>query len=291
VARFFISSPQKLPSASERRGIWTWPRRRKRFLESILTHPEEVLLGGLETGRVVKLGDTVRREAGAWTPTIYALLTHLDAAGFPCPRPLGLDDQGRETLTFLPGRASNWPWPPALIATDGEAKVGAFLRRYHEAVAGFAPPAPALWRHGPQTLGPGEVVLHGDFGPHNLIWRDTAVSGLIDFELARPGDPMEDAGFAVVRAAQLRPDDQTRAPGFATPPDRPARLAAFAEGYGCARSDLIDAARRAQQGEIERIVRFGAAGLEPWATFRRRGIEALARQELAWIEGNAATLA
>jgi hypothetical protein len=259
-----------------------------------LTHPEpeEIsLLGGLEAGRVVKVGDTVRREAGPWTATIQALLAHLSAAGFPCPRPLGLDDRGREMLSFLPGRASNWPWPPALIATDGAAKVGAFLRDFQDAVAGFAPLAPAVWRHGPQMLKPGEMVLHGDFGPHNLIWDGGAVCGLIDFELARPGDPMEDAGFAVVRAAQLRPDEQTRSPGFATPPDRAARLAAFAEGYGCARSDLVKAARQAQRGEIERIVHFGAAGLEPWATFRRRGIEALARQELDWIEANAAALA
>ena len=148
-----------------------------------------------------------------------------------------------------------------------------------------------IWRHGPQALGPGEIVLHGDFGPHNLIWGGAAVSGLIDFELARPGEPLEDAGFAIVRAAQLRPDEQTRAPGFATPPDRAARLAAFAEGYGCARSDLVDAARQAQRSEIERIARYGAAGLEPWATFRRRGIEALAHQELAWIETNAGSLA
>jgi Phosphotransferase enzyme family len=256
-----------------------------------LTHPEEVLLGGLETGRVVKVGDTVRREAGPWTPTIHALLAHLNTQGFPCPRPLGLDDQGREQLSFLPGRPSNWPWPPALIATEGAAKVGVFLRAYHDAAAGFSPPTPTVWRHGPQDLEPGEIVLHGDFGPHNLVWDDEAVCGLIDFELARPGDPMEDAGFAVVRAAQLRPDAQTRAPGFVSPPDRAARLAAFAEGYGCARSDLVTAARQAQQGEIERIVRFGSAGLEPWATFRRRGIEALARQELAWIEANAGKLA
>ena len=258
-----------------------------------MTHPEPeeiALLGGLETGRVVKVGATVRRESGPWTPTIQALLAHLDARGFPCPRPLGLDARGREMLSFLPGRASNWPWPPALIATEGAAKVGAFLRRYHDAVAGFAPPAPAVWRHGPQAPKPGEIVLHGDFGPHNLIWEGGIVSGLIDFELARPGDPMEDTGFAVIRAAQLRPDEQTRAPGFTTPPDRAARLAAFAEGYGCARSDLVDAARRAQEGEIERIVRFGAAGCEPWATFRRRGIDDLARQELAWIEANAGAL-
>jgi Ser/Thr protein kinase RdoA (MazF antagonist) len=268
-----------------------WPRRRKHFLEASLSHPEEVLLGGLETGRVVKVGETVRREAGPWTATIQALLAHLNAKGFPCPRPFGLDGQGREMLSFLPGRASNWPWPTALLATEGAAKVGDFLRRYHDAVDGFAPAAPAVWRHGPQAPKPGELILHGDFGPHNLIWDGEGMCGLIDFELARPGDPMEDAGFAVVRAAQLRPDAQTRPPGFATPPDRAARLAAFAEGYGCARSDLVDAARQAQEGEIERIVRFGAAGVEPWATFRRRGIEALARQELAWIEANAGALA
>jgi hypothetical protein len=256
-----------------------------------LTHPEEVLLGGLQTGRVVRVGETVRRESGPWTATIQALLAHLNAAGVPCPRPLGLDDRGREMLSFLPGRASNWPWPSALIATEGAAKVGAFLRAYHDAVAAYAPPAPAVWRHRPQALTPGEIVLHGDFGPHNLIWDGEAICGLIDFELARPGEPMEDAGFAVVRAAQLRPDEQTRPPGFVTPPDRAARLAAFAEGYGCARSDLVHAARQAPKGEIERIVRFGIAGLEPWATFRRRGIEALARQELAWIEANAGALA
>ena len=117
-----------------------------------MTNPEEVLLGGLEPGRVVKVGDTVRRAAGPWTPTIQALLAHLGAKGFPCPRPLGLDAQGREMASFLPGRASNWPWPPALLATEGAAKVGAFLRAYHDAVAGFVPPAPALWRHGRQAL-------------------------------------------------------------------------------------------------------------------------------------------
>jgi aminoglycoside phosphotransferase (APT) family kinase protein len=168
--------------------------------------------------------------------------------------------------------------------------VGTFLRRYHDAVGDFAPAAPAVWRHGPQAPKAGEIILHGDFGPHNLIWDGEVVCGLIDFELARPGAPMEDAGFAVVRAAQLRPDAQTRPPGFVTPPVRAARLAAFADGYGCARSDLVDAARLAQEGEIERIVRLGAAGIEPWATFRRRGIEALARQELAWIDANAGAL-
>jgi len=34
---------------------------------------------------------------------------------------------------------------------------------------------------------------HGDFGPYNMIWDAGRLAGLIDFELARPGRPIEDA--------------------------------------------------------------------------------------------------
>jgi Phosphotransferase enzyme family len=249
-----------------------------------------VLLGGLEAGRVVRVGETVRRPAGAWTPTLFGLLQHLQRKGFPAPRPLGIDERGREILSFLPGEGSNWPWPPALLATDGARQIGAMLRTYHAAVADFEAPSPAVWRHGPQPLRPGEIVLHGDFGPHNLIWEAGRLTGVIDFELARPGDAAEDIGFAVIRAVQLRPDEMTRPVGFAAPPDRRARLAAFAEGYGWAAAALIRAALMAQRGEIERAVRLGGAGAEPWATFVRRGIVDKARIELAWLEANAGLL-
>jgi hypothetical protein len=256
-----------------------------------LTHPEEVLLGGLETGRVVKVGDTVRRVSGPWTPTIQALLRHLQAKGFPAPRPLGLDEVGRESVTYLQGQAANWPWPPALLATEGAGQIGGLLKRYHDAAADFDLPSPAIWRHGAESLGGGRLALHGDFGPHNLVWSETGLTGVIDFELARPGVAAEDVGFAVIRAAQLRPDEMTRPVGFATPPDRRSRLAAFGSGYGMTLADLLTAAIEAQRSEIERIVRFGAAGLEPWATFRRRGLEDMARRELIWIEANAGALA
>jgi Ser/Thr protein kinase RdoA (MazF antagonist) len=258
--------------------------------EDGMTQSGEPLAGGLVEGRVVRVGQTVRREAGPWTPTHQALLAHLQNKGFAAPVPLGLDDQGREVASWLPGRASNWPWPPALLATEGARAVGALLRAYHAAVADFAPRAPAVWRHGPQPIALGEIALHGDFGPHNLIWSPDELVGVIDFELARPGRPIEDAGFSVVRVAQLRPDPATRPPGFDTPPDRRVRLEAFAAGYGAACSDLVAAALQAQHDEIDRIARLGGAGLEPWATFRRRGLEATAREELNWIEANAAAL-
>jgi hypothetical protein len=287
-----VFHPSAAEAAADKRGAgyMDLPPEAQAFFEGKMKQVEEPLHGGLEDGRVVKVGDTVRRPAGAWTPTLQALLAHLRARGFPAPAPLGLDADGREVVGYLPGRASNWPWPPALLASDGARQIGAMLRAYHAAVADFAPPSPTVWRHGPQAVGEGEIVLHGDFGPHNLIWSETDLIGAIDFELARPGRAMEDAGFAVIRAVQLRPDEMTQRAGFETPPDRRARLSAFAEGYGCRREALIEAALVAQIDEVERIVRLGGAGVEPWAGFLRHGLDAQARVELDWLQSHARDL-
>jgi hypothetical protein len=51
---------------------------------------ETPLSGGNMSSGVVRVGDTVRRPAGPWTPAVHALLAHLHEAGFRCaPRPLG----------------------------------------------------------------------------------------------------------------------------------------------------------------------------------------------------------
>ena len=66
---------------------------------------EERLEGG-NVGGAVRVGDTVRRSAGPWTPAVHALLAHLEGTGFTgAPRPLGFDEQGREVLTFLEGES------------------------------------------------------------------------------------------------------------------------------------------------------------------------------------------
>ena len=74
---------------------------------------EQPLPGG-NAGGAVLAGGTVRRPAGPWTPAVHALLRHLEARGFAgAPRVLGLDEQGREILTYLPGETVGTarPWP------------------------------------------------------------------------------------------------------------------------------------------------------------------------------------
>jgi hypothetical protein len=63
---------------------------------------EEPLSGNVSA--VARVGDTVGRSTGPWTPAVHALLRHLEHAGFDgALRVLGIDERGREVLTYVPG--------------------------------------------------------------------------------------------------------------------------------------------------------------------------------------------
>lgn len=40
------------------------------------------------------------------------------------------------------------------------------------------------------------TIVHGDFGPHNLLAVDGTITALLDWEYAKPGDPAQDLGYA-----------------------------------------------------------------------------------------------
>src|ERR1044072_7619735 len=99
---------------------------------------DEVVLPGGNMTPVVRVGDTVRRAAGPWTPTIHALLRHVRAAGFTAvPEPFGLDEQGREILSFLPGKVGTYPLAPFMWTDAMLVRVAQLLRAFHDATAGF----------------------------------------------------------------------------------------------------------------------------------------------------------
>jgi hypothetical protein len=75
-----------------------------------LPHPpvalpgETPLTGGRLTPGVVRVGATVYRPIGPHWPFVHALLAHLERVGFSAaPRFLGIDDRGREILSYLDG--------------------------------------------------------------------------------------------------------------------------------------------------------------------------------------------
>lgn len=82
--------------------------------------------GGNVSGGVMRIGDTVRRPAGPWTPAVHALLGHLHAAGFHgALQPLGLDELGREVLTFISGTI---PWPDNFRLLDPDDRLRGVAR-------------------------------------------------------------------------------------------------------------------------------------------------------------------
>src|SRR3954451_8300444 len=64
---------------------------------------EEVLAED-EHRPVVRVGDTVRRTMYPWSASVHLLLQHLESVGFGgAPRFLGIDDKGREVLSYVEG--------------------------------------------------------------------------------------------------------------------------------------------------------------------------------------------
>lgn len=162
---------------------------------------EEVLAGGNVTP-VIRIGDTVRRETGPWTPAVHELLRACEDAGVGgVPRVLGIDDAGREILSFVPGEvlvASPSLWDPDVLR---DAAV--LLRRIHDASVPLVG-RERVWRAAVHE--PAEVICHNDFATYNLVIGPDGSLGAIDFDFAAPGPRIRDLAYLAYRIAPLVED-------------------------------------------------------------------------------------
>jgi len=165
--------------------------------------PEEIPLGG-NLQAAVRIGDTVHRRAGPWTPAVHALLRYLEGVGFPAPRVIGMDGQGREVLRYIAGEA----YPDRRVAEEPPKKAEAhlveaakLLRRYHDVIASFRPPPGAHWRLIAPTRY--ELICHNDWAPWNALLVGGRVSVMTDWDLTGPGDRLRDVCNAVYCWAPL----------------------------------------------------------------------------------------
>jgi len=225
---------------------------------------ETRLLGGTANrGLVVRVGDTVRRPLRPSSPAVHALLDHLSQVGFEAvPEFLGVDTQGREVLTYVPGETVTAPYPAWSMTDAALESVARLLRRYHEAVAGFDPaghnwaePVPSAYTDG--------LVGHNDPNLDNLVFRDGVAVALIDFDLAGPGSALWDVAAAVRLWAPLRPDADIL---DARQGQSLTRLRRFADAYDLSdpdRNRLVDAAAANHIWCMD-YVRRGAESGHPW---------------------------
>jgi len=85
------------------------------------------------------------------------------------PESFGLDEQGREVLSFLPGVVGNYPLPSWLWSSTILHEAGSLLRRVHDASVPLAHAA-AEWRLPAHE--PIEEVCLNDVAPYNMVFQE-----------------------------------------------------------------------------------------------------------------------
>jgi Ser/Thr protein kinase RdoA (MazF antagonist) len=236
---------------------------------------EEPLTGGHLTRSVVRVANSVRRPSKDSSAFVARLLTHLEGRHASwAPRYLGQDELARDVLTYVPG------WVPAKWRRFEDAQIrGAALliAQLHAATRGTLLAAPHA------------VVCHHDAGPHNFVFRGNTPIALIDFDMAAPGEALEDLGYmAWAWCISSKPE---RRPVAA----QARQLCVLAEAYGLhakERAGLVEAALAAQA----KNVRFWAQALaipERTSCSADMIVERIAwsRRELAYLTAHGDELA
>ena len=235
----------------------------------------EVLTGG-NMGAVTRVGGTVHRRAGEWTPAVHRLLRHCREAGFSAaPEPLGITDDGHEILSFVEGTVPSYPMPVWIWSREALDSSARLMREYHDATTGCGLSGP--WRS--PSHEPVEVICHYDFAPYNISYQNGGAVGIIDFDYASPGPRLWDLAYLAYRIVPVSTD---HADGF-TFTERAARLRRLLEVYGSTATpaDLLDMI-------VERLLdlatfsetmagELGKPALNDHAAFYRKDAEAIVR--------------
>ncbi|MDE0579048.1 MAG: phosphotransferase [bacterium] len=239
--------------------------------------------GEMIAGKVtefVRVGDEVLRPASANSKSMWQLLTHLEECGFQgAPRVVGTETDGAERLTWIEGwvpeEAEGWK-------LDAEAleSVGRLLREYHDSVRGFAPDAG--FEEGPQAVGEGDIVCHGDIAPRNTVFRYGRAVAFIDWDGIWVAPALWDLGHALWQFAPICDDDDAWLQQWPSPPDRSGRITALVRGYRLAPSEaqqLTEMVCEVIAGCQRSVARKAAAGIPAFARMESEDtLDVLARQ-------------
>ena len=163
----------------------------------------EYPLRGGSVSTVVRVGDTVRRQPGR--RFVRELLGFLERSGWGgAPRFLGVDEQGREILTFVDGyvpwQERRRAWCAGVTAEGSLVRVAELVREFHDLTAGTP------------LAGDAEVVCHNDLAPNNTVYSSDGPGGVglrpvafIDWDLAAPGRRIHDVAHVCWQYLGLGP--------------------------------------------------------------------------------------
>jgi thiamine kinase-like enzyme len=232
--------------------------------------PGSELPGG-NINPVARDGDTVRRPAGNNASFVHRLLRFLEERGFEAsPRFLGIDEEGREVLSFMHGHVA-WAGeqPEAVGSEDSLREVARIVRSLHDLTAGS------------ELAGDAETVVHGDLAPRNTVYIDRGEglrpAAFIDWDLAGPGRRVEDVVDMLWQYLAPGPDHASS--------QLVQRMRMMCDAYGLEsdRRDLIGLMHRRMLEVLDGIASQADGGSAAHARLVEKGALTNIRAQAGWL--------
>jgi thiamine kinase-like enzyme len=150
---------------------------------------QELLDGGWgKDSKPVKVGNTVHRQPSEQSSYVHQVLQFLEHANFGwAPRFLGIDEQGREVLSFIDGYVPHGQEVPQQTwSLETMQDIFAHIRQLHDltSVSGLA--------------NGHECICHGDLSYANTVYRDGKAIAFIDWDWAHPGPRIDDVAYGIL---------------------------------------------------------------------------------------------
>jgi hypothetical protein len=231
---------------------------------------EEELPGGF-VNVVVRVGNTVRRTRSANAAFAERLLRHFERHAWPgAPRFLGVDDRGREILSYMDGHVA---WQPHPHIEESLTAAARLVREFHDLTAGT------------DLAGDREVVCHNDLSPKNTVYDTGRIPiAFIDWDLAAPGLRVHDVAHLCWQYIPL-------GPGVIDLPAAARQVRAIADAYGLDnQSTLVDTILWWQDRTWRGIEAEASAGVAAAVRLRALGHVASVRDQYSWTAANRAAL-